>query len=308
VLVVGAQGLSGLGGLLPLLLLGRMATGFGFGLMNSAVNLAAGRTGHPARAISVGIACQTVLFALVNIVLPEVSAHWGLAAMFGALALLSAGLGAGALMLPGGAGLSRAGPVARASGATAAGARPLPGAGWRLLLAMALFAGCSLAIWPFMERAAHAIGLATTTFGGFQSLATLASALSNALLAVIITRVPRRLLLAGGLVTCALSCALLTTTGLGWIFAVALVVFNVSWFVAYPMLLALAYDLEADGRLAVMMTATWLLAQSLGALGAGILADVTGSYAVVGLAGCAGCALALALALPQAGRLQAARA
>lgn len=291
VLVVLAQALSGLGGNLPLLLAGRLVTGFGFGLMNGAVNLAAGQTAHPARAISVGIACQTVLFAVVNIVLPEVSAHHGLAAMFAALALLSAVLGLGAMALPG---------AARAGHAAMAARQPMTRAGWRLLFAMGLFAGGSLSIWPFMERAGHAIGLAATTFGRYQSLATIASALGNAALAVVITRLPRRALLAGGLVACAVSCALLTTASLAWVFAVALVVFNASWFIAYPMLLGLAYDEAPDGRLAVMMTATWLLAQSVGALAAGVLADATGSFAGVGLVGFAGCALALLLTLPMA--------
>ncbi|PTR10923.1 MULTISPECIES: MFS transporter [unclassified Novosphingobium] len=291
VLVVAAQALSGLGGVLPLLLAGRLATGFGFGVMNGAVNLAAGRTAHPARAISVGIACQTVLFALVNIALPQVAARHGLMAMFGALAGLSLLLGLGTLALP-------ATALPKPAGARAQ--RPISPAGWRLLLAMGLFAGGSLSIWPFMERAAHAIGLPATTFGWFQSLATITSALGNAALAVAITRLPRRALLGGGLIACALSCALLTTAGIAWVFAVALVVFNASWFIAYPMLLGLAYDQEPDGRLAVMMTATWLLAQSVGALGAGLLADATGSFAGVGLVGFAGCALALGLAMPLA--------
>ena len=45
----------------------------------------------------------------------------------------------------------------------------------RVLAAMALFTFGSLAIWPFMERAAHAIGISPILFGRFQSVATLAS-------------------------------------------------------------------------------------------------------------------------------------
>ena len=72
VLVVLAQAGSALTGLYPLLLLGRIGTGLGFGILNSAVNLAAGRTSHPARWISLGIAFQTVLFAAIAIGLPLV--------------------------------------------------------------------------------------------------------------------------------------------------------------------------------------------------------------------------------------------
>lgn len=295
VLIVGAQGASAWTTALPLLLAGRLVTGFGFGLMNAAVNLAAGRTTHPARAISVGIACQTVLFALVNLGLPEIAARHGLPAMFVALAVLSFILGAGASAMPARVAGEHGGTGAK----DMARHRPkLPAGSWRVLIAMALFAGGSLAIWPFMERAGHAIGLTASMFGRFQSLATLASAASNAILAVLVTRLPKNATLATGLLACAGSCALLTTTTSTTVFALALIVFNASWFIAYPMLLDLSFVLDREGRLAVMMTATWLLAQSVGALAAGVLADITGSFAGVGLFGGAGCAAALLLAIP----------
>ncbi len=56
-----AQSASALSGSLPLLFAGRAACGLGFGLANTALNLAAGRTAHLARAISIGVACQTML-------------------------------------------------------------------------------------------------------------------------------------------------------------------------------------------------------------------------------------------------------
>ena len=65
VLVVLAQAGSALTGNFALLFAGRIGTGLGFGILNSAVNLAAGRTEHPARWISLGIAFQTVLFAAI---------------------------------------------------------------------------------------------------------------------------------------------------------------------------------------------------------------------------------------------------
>ncbi|MGK9527498.1 hypothetical protein O6482_25530, partial [Salmonella enterica subsp. enterica] len=87
-----------------------------------------GRMAHPARAISAGIACQTLLFAAINIGLPMVGARHGVAGMFGALALLSVMLGAGALALPGGLKEST-GPAARHV--------PITRGGWLVLLAMA---------------------------------------------------------------------------------------------------------------------------------------------------------------------------
>jgi predicted MFS family arabinose efflux permease len=145
--VVAAQLLSAATAVYVLLLAGRVATGFGFGLLNSAVNLAAGRTTHPARAISAGIAFQTSLFAAVNIGLPMVGAAYGVDGMFIALAALSAILGLGTLLLPNASGLTQG------NTATQAPVAPIGRDGWRVLTAMALFAFGSLAIWPFMERA-----------------------------------------------------------------------------------------------------------------------------------------------------------
>lgn len=292
-MVVASQALSAQASLLGWLLAGRIGTGLGFGLMNSAVNLAAGRMAHPARAISAGIACQTMLFAAINIGLPMVGAGHGVAGMFAALAMLSAVLGAGALALPG--------SITRREG-LALRPQPIAPGGWLVLLAMALFAAGSLAIWPFMERAAHAIGLPATQFGRYQSLATLISALGNAALATLGGKLPRRPLLAGALLVCGMACAALTTVKEPGIFALALVAFNASWFIAYPLLLGLAYAQDASGRLAVMTTATWLLSQSLGSLGAGFLADAAGSYRVIGPLGLAGCVLALGITLPLARR------
>lgn len=296
IVLLAQAGSAGLSFYLPLLA-GRVATGFGFGLMNSAVNLAAGRTDHPARAISAGIAFQTLLFAAVNIGLPIVGVHHGVAGMFLALALLSILLGAGTLFLPGAKGRSTS--EWRATG-------PIPAIGrdgWRILAAMALFAFGSLAIWPFMERAAHAIGLPATTFGQYQSLATLLSAVGNLALVAIVARLPRALPLTLALGSCGLACALLTTVPSAMAFAGALILYNASWFITYPLLLGLAYSIDDSGRLAVMTTGTWLLFQSLGSLGAGIIAQIFGGYQPIGPLGLGACLFAIAVALPLARRL-----
>ncbi len=278
------------------LLLGRVATGFGFGLMNSAVNLAAGRTDHPARAISAGIAFQTLLFAVVNIGLPIVGAHHGVTGMFLALGILSAVLGAGAMLLPG-VGVKPAQSALHAGREVRA---PIGWDGWRILAAMALFAFGSLAIWPFMERAAHAIGLPATSFGWYQSLATLLSALGNLTLVAVVARLPRTWPMALALGTCGIACALLTTVASAPAFAIALILYNVSWFITYPLLLGLAYSTDGTGRLAVMTTGTWLLSQSLGSLGAGVIAQGFGSYWPVGPLGLLACLAAIATAWPLA--------
>ena len=301
IVVVAAQLLSAATSVYALLLAGRVATGFGFGLLNSAVNLAAGRTAHPARAISAGIAFQTSLFAAVNIGLPMVGASHGVDGMFIALAGLSAILGLGTLLLPKAAGLEQGKTSTKASVA------PIGRDGWRVLTAMALFAFGSLAIWPFMERAAHAIGLSATTFGQYQSVATLLSALGNLGLVAVVARLPRAWPIALALGSCGIACALLTTVSIPLAFAAALIVFNVSWFITYPLLLGLAYSTDATGRLAVMTTGTWLLFQSFGSLGAGIIAQTFGGYGAIGPLGLGACLIAIAIAWPLARRFDGER-
>ena len=264
--------------------------------MNSAVNLAAGRTEHPARWISLGIAFQTVLYTLVAIGVPMVGARHGVAGMFLGLAGLALVLGALTLFLPGGTDLAD-------NADRSAPNRPIGREGVRILVAMALFTFGSLAIWPFIERTANAIGIPATRFGQIQSLAVLMSAIGNAGLAIVIKRLPRGWPLVAALGACALTCALLTTVSSQAAFATAFVAFMVSWFLSYPLLLGLAYANDASGRLAVMTTGTWLLSQSLGSLVAGAMAQQFGNYTLIGPFGGVVCLMAIFAALPVARRL-----
>ena len=300
-LVVAAQlGSTALVSYAPLLI-GRIMTGFGFGLANSALNLAAGRDEHPARAISAGIAVQTVLFALINIGLPLVGAHFGVAGMFGALAGLSAVFTLAAGWLPAGPGK----PGKDAGGVISA---RLGADEWRILASMALFTFGSLAIWPFMERAAHAIHISAVTFGRYQSVATLASALGNLILAAIAARLWLSWSLTLAVLTCAGACAALTTVSTGWAFASALILFNSSWFICYPLLLGIAYSVDGGGgRLAVLSSAVWLLMMSLGSLATGVLAQALGGYRLVGPLGMVFCVISGATIWPLARRLDSSR-
>ena len=297
VLVVAAQLASAGLASYPWLFAGRIATGLGFGLANTALNLAAARTAHPARAISIGIACQTILYALINIVLPLIGAGWGVPAMFVALGILSATFALAAGLLP-------EAPSASDSIGEAIHF-PIGADGVRVLLAMALFTFGSLAIWPFMERAAHAIAIPATQFGRYQSLATLASAFGNLALAARVARMRRTGPLAFALTGCGLACASLTTTGSALGFATALILYNASWFVTYPLLLGIGYAVDPGGRLAVLCSAVWLAMMSLGSLVTGSIAQVFGGYTPVGPMGLAFCLVALALIWPLARRMDA---
>lgn len=91
-------------------------------------------------------------------------------------------------------------------------------------------------------------------------------------------------------------------------FAVAFMGYYVSWFLTYPMLLGLAYDCDKSGRLAVMTTGTWLLAQSFGSLAAGAIAQGFGGYAPIGPLGALTCIAAVAVVWPLARRFDAIKA
>jgi hypothetical protein len=82
----------------------------------------------------------------------------------------------------------------------------------------------------------------------------------------------------------------------------------VSWFLTYPLLLGLTYSQDETGRLAVMTTGTWLLAQSLGSLAAGSIAQLFGAYTPIGPLGGIICVAAIVAAWPVARRLDRAKA
>jgi len=296
-MVVAAQGICLFTPLYPLLLATRVVAGFGFGLMNCAVNLAAGRTGEPTRAISAGIALQTLLFAAINIGLPRVGASHGIEGMFAALALLSAALGLGALLLP---------PERGAAPAAPANATParIDMQGRMTLTAMALFTFGSMAIWPFMERTAHAIGMSAVEFGHYQSFATLMSAAGSFTLMFLASRVRRSLLLAASLLICGSASALLTTTSHAPMLGVGLALYNVSWFITYALLVGLAFAVDPTGRLAVTASGTWLLFQSLGSLAAGMIAQAFGGYSPIGPLGLIACLVAILIVWPVARRVE----
>jgi predicted MFS family arabinose efflux permease len=294
-LVVVAQFVSAGLSSYPLFLVGRIATGLGFGLANTALNLAAARTAHPARAISIGIACQTFLYAAINIGLPLAGARWGVSGMFLALGALSAIFALAAGLLP-----RRPGGVEDRAETLSFHIGP---DGVRVLFAMALFTFGSLAIWPFMERAAHAIGILAPRFGRYQSLATVASAFGNLALAAWVARMRRTGPLALALLTCGIACAALTTIGAPFGFAVALIVYNASWFVTYPLLLGIGYGVDPTGRLAVLCSAVWLAMMSLGSLVTGGIAQIFGGYVPVGPMGLCFCTAALATIWPLVRRL-----
>lgn len=172
------------------------------------------------------------------------------------------------------------------------------------LTAMALFTFGSMAIWPFMERTAHAIGMSAVEFGRYQSFATLMSAVGSFALMFLAARLRRSLALAASLLICGAASALLTTTDHAPMLGLALVLYNVSWFITYALLVGLAFAVEPTGRLAVTASGTWLLSQSAGSLAAGIIAQAFGGYGPIGPLGLITCVAAILITWPVARRVE----
>jgi len=136
----------------------------------------------------------------------------------------------------------------------------------------------------------------------------LASALGNLILAAIAARLRLSWSLTLAVLTCAGACAALTTVSTGWAFASALILFNSSWFICYPLLLGIAYSVDGSGgRLAVLSSAVWLLMMSLGSLATGVLAQALGGYRLVGPLGMVFCVISGATIWPLARRLDSSR-
>lgn len=277
-------------GFIPLLVT-RVACGLGFGLANTALNLTAARTNSPTRAISIGLAIQTIIYTLINLSLPVVGTNHGTPGMFVMLAVLAMLFTlAGGSFLPDRPGTSNLqSPVQW---------NELKSSGRIVLIAISLFSFGSLALWPFIERAAHEIGISAVTYGRYQSIATLACAISNTIFGILAQRIPRRWSLPVSLLICGLSCAALTLVSNEAGFAIALIVFNVSWLIAYPLILSVAYQIDAGGRLAVLCSSAWIINMAAGSLVTGAIAQWLESYVLVGPLGLISCVGAFLLLRP----------
>jgi hypothetical protein len=88
------------------------------------------------------------------------------------------------------------------------------------------------------------------------------------------------------------------------VLGLALTLYNVSWFITYPLLVGLAFAVDPTGRLAVTASGTWLLFQSLGSLTAGMIAQAFGGYSPIGPLGLIACVVAVVVAWPVARRME----
>ncbi|MCW2318382.1 putative MFS family arabinose efflux permease [Rhodoblastus acidophilus] len=274
-----------------LLVLLRVATGTGFGLLNTAVNVFAARSPNPDKAISFAMAIQTALFAAMGFVLPKAGEIGGRPGMFLALGAFVLALIPFMLLQPSGAPERKPAPEAQ-------NRRPWPKLRHvaPMLAATALFTLGSLAIWPFTERIGLAAGIDRAGFGFLTSVSNVlgfAACVGGGLLGARFGRtVPTLVFLLASGVACFVQAAPPDAQA----FAIAFVANYALWFLAYPALIGAACALDPVGRLPTLCTASWLLSQAAGSVLAGAAGDA-GNYAAIGWFGLICCASAAAVFL-----------
>nr|WP_246781329.1 MFS transporter [Rhodoblastus sphagnicola] len=292
-----------------LLVLLRVATGTGFGLLNTAVNVFAARTKNPDQAISFAMAIQTALFAAMGFALPKAGELAGRPGMFLALGVFVLALIPFMLLQPSGA------PGRRPAPGLAPSRQPWPSLRHSLpmLAATALFTFGSLAIWPFTERIGLAAGIDRAGFGALTSLSNVlgfVACVGGGLLGARFGRTGPALLF---LLASGAACFVQAAPPNAQAFAIAFVANYALWFLAYPALIGAACALDPVGRLPTLCTASWLLSQAAGSVLAGAAGDA-GNYAAIGWLGlicCAGAAavfLCVSLPLDRAARARRLRA
>jgi predicted MFS family arabinose efflux permease len=270
-----------------LLVLLRVATGTGFGLLNTAVNVFAARTRNPDKAISFAMAIQTALFAAMGFALPKAGEFGGRPGMFLALGAFVLVLIPFMLLQPSGA------PERRPAPGVASRAQPWPKLRHAapMVAATSLFTFGSLAIWPFTERIGLAAGIDRAGFGALTSLSNVlgfAACLGGGLLGA---RFGRTLPALAFLLASGVACFVQAAPPNAQAFAIAFVANYVLWFLAYPALIGAACALDPVGRLPTLCTASWLLSQAAGSVLAGAAGDA-GDNAAIGWLGLVCCASA----------------
>jgi MFS family permease len=286
-LTAAAQILSGYTASYALLLLLRVGTGIGFGVLNTALNTYAARTKTPDRAVSVAMAIQTALFTGMGFVMPIAGRWAGRQGMFialGGLVLLM-----GPLML--------FAPRQKLTGTVLVKTKvPWPPAREIVLMltTIGLFTFGTLSIWPFTDRLGHSVGLTAQQFGELNSVSCFLGFFGSISVGWLGAKFGRTIPTVLFLLISGIACVVQSAPPGAAAFVVAFVVNYVLWFVIYPFLIGAACAIDPVGRLASLCTATWLLSQSAGNLLAGVLGD-SGRYWITGVMALACCIVASVL-------------
>ncbi|MFT8419361.1 MAG: hypothetical protein ABF636_11120 [Acetobacter sp.] len=254
-LVLAQAGSAFAAGLWPLLGL-RVLSGGSLGALNAVVNIGASRLDRPVFVLAFVMVVQTVVFSLASLFLPHASAWAGQKGVFAALAGLVVLLLPFMLLLPN-TGAPHHGAAQHEPHSAPTGTPHT----WALL-AVLLYTGGSLAVWPFTERIGASVGLAASSFGVLSAIAN-----SVGLVVCLVTAVRSRkhgvcpllvpaILLIGGV------CVVQACPPTRLLFCGAFVLNYAVWFFIYPSLVGLTCLVDPTGKLAARAGGAWMFSQA----------------------------------------------
>jgi predicted MFS family arabinose efflux permease len=290
-LTAAAQILSGFTDSYTILLLLRVGTGLGFGVLNTALNTYAARTKTPDRAVSVAMAIQTALFTGMGFLMPIAGLVAGRKGMFVTLGLLVLALIPFMILAPSSS-RSSVGVIREAQKKSL----PWP-PGYQIALllgTMALFTFGTLSVWPFTDRLALSVGIHAKEYGELNSISCFLGFFGSISVEWLRVKFGRTAPTVFFILISGIACVAQSAPPNALWFVVGFVVNYVLWFIVYPFLIGTACAVDPAGRLATLCTATWLVSQSLGNVIAGIMGD-SGRYWMTGIMALICCVLASAL-------------
>jgi predicted MFS family arabinose efflux permease len=270
---------AALSGFWPLVIF-RVISGIGIGLIGAAVNASVARARAPERLYATGLTMYGALETVKLFVLPQIYGrfgYWTLFAGISALFLITAGTSSGLNDTV--AAETKAAPGA-VKGAASWILAPRVAA---MLLGYFLMWIAFSMIWAFAERKATSIGMSAGAIGSTLAASNIVGLLGSVLANRLGTRMGRSLPIVAGSMVLAISFYL---TGAGrepQIFVTSIIAYGVAYFFLLPYVLGLAVQLDRQGRVSVINSMMpWVAHLVSPLLGAAVLAY--GSFSTMGAA------------------------
>lgn len=277
--------------------LGRTVTGFGEGSLIAAVIASMAGTRLPERNFGLWtIANMAAASLLLFVVMPAVTAKWGIAGVFSAYACLA---------IPGFALLAWYPQYAQGVSASPSVRAGAGGPRVAIVLCLAAILLSHLAhggIWAYMERFGAASGIAAAVTARALGYAAFAGLIGGIVVTALGTRCGRVIPNAAALVLSAASALLVAVAHTPAVFIAAAMCFYLAWVFGLPYLMGIISALDPQGRAATLGIVMQNAGLAAGPVAAGILAGSL-HYRAVALAAFALYAAAAVIAVPLAYRL-----
>jgi predicted MFS family arabinose efflux permease len=264
----------------------RAMTGIGSGMVLAATSTSVAVATNPNRVMGLGLTIANLLFFAAFLVTPRVVLDFGPRNLFISVALYIA---TSAVTVPHISGLATSVPPTRSESARVVLDRTKVTALAFGLLSLNIGLG---AMWSFVERIGHEIGLSSEQTGLVLAVCPMAMIAGSATAGLMGNRFGDRWPLFIGCILCGLACygTTLSTALPGY--AVGLLIFNFCYLLVGPFALAgVPSTLDPSGRLAAAANGLMWLGYSAGVAAGGIIAD-RASVKVIGAFALCGCVVA----------------